>query len=221
MHRLLAVVAVGLALAAATTAGASAAPPAQDATPVAGLGVPGPEECRVEPRSLASLQALATPRAGGRPPTVPSGTPVALPEGEPADAETVAGITATIREFLACVNAGDQLRAFALYSDDFLRPFFGQPGTFTPENYARAATPQPIPTEEWRALVDVRDARVLADGRVGAVVVVDDPTSEDVAGPAGQTRDTSFVILVKRGDRWLVDGAIDDIPGEETGTPVP
>ena len=41
--------------------------------------------------------------------------------GEDADEATVQAVTQTYRELVACLNAGEFLRVYALYTDDYLR----------------------------------------------------------------------------------------------------
>jgi hypothetical protein len=187
---------------------------AQEGTPVPGRDAPAPEECRVEPRSLASFQALATPGAASTAPAVPPEAPEGLPPGEPADAATAAAIGATVRELLACYNAGERLRIFAFYSDGFLRPLFGAPAPFSQGAYDRFATPQPVPPELRVALVAIGEVRLLADGRAGAVVTVDDPNAA-----TGPSTTSSFLVFVRAGDRWLLDAAIEDVAADAAGTP--
>ena len=219
MPRLLAVVLTSLVLVAGTLVLVPARPDgsttlAQEATPVGSpvRDVPAPGECRVVPRSLASLQALATPAAGAVAPTASTGT--ALPPGEPADAATVAALTATAREVIACDNAGEALRTLALYSDRYLRQYFATPDAFTPDRYGALATPRPVDPGLQVALVAVRDARLLPDGRAAAVVVVDDPTAT-----GGKTRSTSILFFVEQDGRWLIDGAVEVVEAGATGTP--
>ncbi|HEV2072372.1 MAG TPA: hypothetical protein VGR29_01905 [Thermomicrobiales bacterium] len=59
----------------------------------------------------------------------------------------------------------------------------------------------------------IRDVRMLADGRVGALVTLVDP---DAPGP--EEADLRFVVFVMVGDRWLIDEVIEL---ETTGTPIP
>ena len=176
--------------------GGLAAEPAggQGATPAAGQVV-DPSACRVEPRTAESLQQLAaTPAAAQSTPggTAASPTVFVMPEGQPADEATVAAITATYQELVACLNAGDYLRAYALYSDAYLRRNFG------PEAIAAiAATPAPVEASRRVAFAGVREARVLQDGRVGAVV--------QVTGPDGGGGVAGFSVFARVGERWLVD----------------
>lgn len=141
-------------------------------TPVAGFVVSEPAACTVEPRPVDDLIALlATPPSG--PPDLP--TPVVVPSGEPADAATVAAVTATTREIVACVHAGDFLRAYALFTDDALRETLSGFQTGAPLTREQLAgffdgPPEPIPGNPPE--VRVLEARVLPDGRVLAVIEV-------------------------------------------------
>ncbi len=194
-------------LAAIGIAGLTALPGSSDARQ-AGRDVPLPAECQVPPRTLESLQALATPellaRAGSE------ASPVALPPGNPLDAETLAAITATARQVIACENAGEPWRALALYSDRFLRQYFGEPGVFTPERYAMIATPRPIAPEQQVALVAIADGRLLADGRAGATVTVNDPSNTEGGDQS------SFLSFVQQEGQWLVDSAVELPPPAAT-----
>jgi hypothetical protein len=179
--------------------------PAAGSTPV----VPAPAECQVAPRSLASLQALVgTPPAAPWPSDVPSEAD--LPQGPPADLATVAAIEAVAREYVACVNAWDLPRLLGLTTDNYARRFVAAEGPITAEVYAAMSTP--YPTEPaWRVeLLAVRDARVLADGRVGAVLVVRHPH------PEFDSISVTLFLFARVGDRWLVDDAIAVVPA---GTP--
>jgi hypothetical protein len=160
--------------------------------------VPDPAECRVAPRSLVSLQALLAPTAATWPPDVPSEAD--LPRGPAADPATVTAITAVARDYIACVNAWDVPRLLALATDDYVRRFVVVEGPITAEGYAEMATPSPA-EPAWRAaLLAVRDARVLPDGRVGAVLVLRHPR------PAADS--VTLFVFARSGDRWLLDDAI-------------
>lgn len=194
---------------------------AQDATPVALPVTPDPAACLVAPRTIDDLYALlgtpvpAAPEAEESESTPAGGSPeVSLPTGEPADSATVAAITATIVEAYACFNAGDYLSAFALYSDDALQRFTEQ-GPFTEDIAAFfLATPEAFPENFRSSVLAVRDVRVLPDGRIGALVDTNDPTSP----PEGT--DVDFVVFVEQGDRYLIDEEITDLEGSPAaGTP--
>ena len=177
---------------------------AQDATPAAFPVTPDPAECQVAPRPRDEVLALlaATPVAAASP---AAGLPTSvatedqLPAGESADPATVAAVVATAYELIACNNAGDFARVFAFYTDDLIRRVFGgDPALAAQVGRALAATPAPMAATRTE-LLDVRGVRVLADGRVGAVIEDRNP----------QRTAAFFAILVRAGDRWLVDGQID------------
>lgn len=138
-------------------------------TPVAG-DAPPPELCQAEARRFDELDALARRGPAGTPQT--SRTTDVLPAGEPADAATVAAVTATVRELVACWNAGELLRAYGLYTDDGLAALFARQGSFSRAAYDGLATPQPAPAAERAAILAIEDVRRLPDGTVGATVTI-------------------------------------------------
>lgn len=175
---------------------------AQEATPAGTTGaVPPPAACRVAPRSLAALRAAGTSTAA---PTAVA-TPAVLPAGTPADPATVAAIVAVTRERIACNNANDLLRILAFFTDEYLR----RTVDFGALARALDLPPTPVPAALRQGLVAVRDVRLLADGRVGAVVVTETPS----AAPPTQA---TFVRFRKVGDRWLIDDLTDLPPDQAT-----
>ncbi len=188
---------------------------AQDTTPVAGTFpvTPDPAECQVEPRSAEEFLAIsagATPTAAA-----PVASAVEVPLGEAADAETVAAVTTTVREILACFNAGDFPRAFSLFSTDAIRQTAAEDPL--PEEELRAfleATPEALPAGERTTLLALTDVMDLEDGQVGAFLA----TTDAFTGP-----DTVYVVFVQEDDRWLIDDIVEFlVPGggeEGEGTP--
>jgi hypothetical protein len=175
---------------------------AQAGTPVAAPNGPTADECMVEPRSKDELRALfreaaATPIPAG---LEASPTPAVPPEGAPADEQTVAEVTKTWRQYLACLAAGDQARMFALLSDAMVRRQFVIDIAFGVTENALfaylAATPEPLPADESVPFVPIEDVRLLSDGRVAVV------------GPGDQGRG-DVRIFVKQGDRWFLDDWFD------------
>jgi hypothetical protein len=118
------------------------------------------------------------------------------PPGDPADAQTVAAVNATWRQYVACLNAGDQPRMFALLSDRMvLRQLvvdiaFGVTEEALFDHFA--ATPVALAPDQSAPFVPSADALVLSDGRVAVV------------GPGDQGRG-DVRVFVKAGDRWLLD----------------
>ena len=193
-----------LLFAALTSALGTAGASAQDATPVALPITPDPAHCRVAPRSPEEVLALVsgTPVAATSPAAVLSAvaSEADLPAGTAADPATAAAIAATAYELIACNNAGDYPRVFAFYTDALIRGVFaGDPALVERLAADLARPPAPLPAAERAELLDVRGVRVLADGRVGAVVEDRNP----------QRTAAFFAILVRAGDRWLLDGQID------------
>jgi hypothetical protein len=172
---------------------------AQEATPVGELV--DPALCTTEPRPATFLRDLiATPV---------SATPVAaitqLPEGTEPDEQTREEITAVIVQLIACSNTGDLLRPLSLFGDEYLRRTLNATGTLTAEEalsaIAAIATPFAMTPELQIRLVEIRDMRVLADGRV-AVVVVTDPPQEGL--------DTDLFIFARGEDGWFIEDAVSD-----------
>jgi hypothetical protein len=173
---------------------------AQAGTLTADQDVASAAECTAAPRSEDELRALFRKAAATPIPTslelAASPTPAIAPLGDPADEQTVAEISATWREFIACISAGDQARLFALFSDDMvLRQFVVDIAFGVTEDALfdfLSATPVPLPLDQSATIVPFDDVRVLSDGRVAVV------------GP-GELGRGDIRIFVKEGDRWLLD----------------
>ena len=174
---------------------------AQAGTPAVDLDVTA-AECTVAPRSEDELRALfreavATPVLDT---SEASPRPAIAPTGDPADEQTVAEVSATWRQVIACIAAGDQARLFALFSDDMVRRQFVIDVAFGVTEDALfeflAATPVALPPDQSIPVPPFEDVRVLNDGRVAVV------------GPGEQGRG-DVRIFVKEGDRWLLDNWFD------------
>jgi hypothetical protein len=197
-----------------TIAFALAAPAAaQDASPVPGAAM---AVCAAEPRDVEELIGFyfspeGTPLATPTMATVDAES--ALPSGDPADAETVAAVSAVIIEMFACFGEQQYARAFSLMTDDLARQFgpdVADPSEDTPDEVRAlletqlAATPSPAGVQA--AIEPARDVRVLSEGRVGGVWQIDG--------------DAVFVVFERQDDRWLLDEVV-DILEEEGATPTP
>ncbi len=188
------------------------------------------DECLVEPptkESVGSIRATPAPApplpsqlSGGSGPLV-----VALQDGPPADAGTVAGIEATVRLLTACryhdrepfvlgwVSGEPAGRYFGLYSAEYFR--YGQTGGFFD-------TAIGIGGRYWRPQDEIPPAIeatvVLEDGRVAAIVA-------DDGGPGTFPTET-LIIFRQVGTVWLVDGIVSGqnagelIPGTPVAQPI-
>ncbi len=193
---------LALAMLLAPAAGATRAQ--ETATPTA--DVPAPEECLIAPHPIPVFPAGVGQRAAATPgPLVSTPAPAFVPpRGEAADAETVAAVTATVREALACRNAGDFLRAYALFTDDMLVDLFGGPSTVDLDVVlAVNEGPKPVPKARRLALVAISDVTLLPDGRAGAIV--------ETRGARRAFRDYLFFAFDPVTGRWLIDGQ-EDLP---------
>lgn len=137
---------------------------------------------------------------------MPGGLPRGVvPTGTAADPATVAAVTATTRELVACFNAGEPLRALGLYTPLARGRLYARQGAFGEDAYAALATPMPADPAERDAILAIRDVRLLPDGRAGATVtiayaVVPEPkTFFFVYAPAAD------------GSRWLIDGILGEL----------
>lgn len=194
---------VGLAAMLGVFGGAMAGS-AQDATPAAEpIIVPAANQCTVAPRDIAFFdQMTATPAAS------PVASPVAeLRAGEPADRTVRAAVLDTVRQALACTNAGNLLALYALHTDAFI--------TANPPSAddlaAMAADPAP-PTGDLASLWAIEDVQTLDDGRVIVIVHVVDPRS----GIDGLARAT--YVMVEQDGRYLIDAAT-SAPLDSAATP--
>jgi hypothetical protein len=196
---------------------------AQDATPVATSLAPAPEECIVEPITAERLNLVfagadtsGTPEVGA-PEVVTAASPVAspstftMPEGTPADEGTFAAVSAAVREYIACINAGDFAKVLALYTDAGLRELLADAiaqGVTGDQVLASFGTPSPLPPDQVTLLYSIDAIVILPDGRAAALVVGDDLTKPNPAGPA-------LIYFVQVDGQWLVDGFV---PTEEIVT---
>jgi plastocyanin len=163
---------------------------AQDATPAAGEVI-DPAECQVEPRAIEEIEQLVGTAGEGAGAT-PGADQAGSMEGEEADEATIQAVTQTYRELVACLNAGEFLRIYALYTDDYLRRTLNDAG-IDPQQLQ--ATPAPD-QRETTALVSVSEVRQLAGGRVTARV-------ETTSSPEG-TVSVVQGVLEPVGDRYLI-----------------
>ena|SRR5215212_8630387 len=190
---------------------------AAQATPEAGKErrVPA-EDCQVQPRSSDELFALLGLTEGSEAATPAPRTPVPAPPWITADKEMAAAAEETVHEWLACINADDNLRIAALMTDSALTRFFGT-GTADQIEQARATlagTPQPRPVKERAQLVTVTDVARLDDGRIVALADIKEPALR----PGGEQ--TLLLVFTPVGQRLLIDDVIEfSVVPRHAGTP--
>ncbi|MDQ3692545.1 MAG: hypothetical protein M3464_02810 [Chloroflexota bacterium] len=173
--------------------------------------VPLPEECVVDPRDQADIDAVLA--AGEHQLVLTDGLPVPL--GTRADGDTRFAVEETIYELVACLNAGDAARGATLFSDNGLRGFYGVPVDDTSAaEQAPAGTPTARPDEQWLLLRAVTDVSILVDGRVAAFVILDDPLLRGRA-------QTILFVFVNEGGAWLIDGTVGFSVVAPVATPTP
>ena len=175
---------------------------ARDVEPTAGWVTPDPAECRVEPRPVDAILAVAaTPVAATR--------PAAVSAGPPTDPVVAAAVVATVHELFACADAGDLPRLAALFSDGYVRRTlagFAAAFAFLP------TTPTPLPAAERAGFRLLCRPWLLTDGRVAVRVRADGGRGHVFLG------DHLFVLVPGRG-RFLVDE--DVVDGGVASTPPP
>ena len=173
---------------------------AQDEEQAGEPRVIAPEECQVEPRPADEVVALIAPAEGGQVPTTAPRAPLAVPLGEPAGGGVVDEVTATTRELLACLNAGDVARTAAVMTDNGFRRLYGTGQANADALGERlAGTPTALPEERRTRLIAVTDVSRVPGGRVVTFVVINDPTDL----PRGP--ETLLLTFDRVEDRWLVD----------------
>ena len=167
-----------------------------DRAPAPGGDAPPAALCVMAP---PAWEHLATAMSAPSPPTP---TPGLQPTGPVASAEIAADVRALVRTLVGCVNAGDPLRSYALYTDSYLARVFARQGALTVAQVADLATPRPDDGDAPTRIVEIGSPEIIGEGRVGFTLVL---------AYASVPMPTRFwVEAVQTGDGW----AIDDLRGE-------
>jgi hypothetical protein len=162
---------------------------ASDATP----GAPSAEsaQCAIAPRTLDDLErimASATP--------VPTRDRPASGATIDPDTETGRQVTSVIETLVSCLNAGDRLRAYALYTDAYLATIL------RPGDLPAIATPDPANPDDPTRIITI-ELHALAGGAVIATVTLD---------PALIPVHNIFeFILIPIDGQWRIDRVINEI----------
>jgi glutamine cyclotransferase len=129
--------------------------------------------CAVEPRDADALLGLWFDAEGT--PVVPASTADVAREraldpalGDPLDQDTTGAVEAIAREWAACTNAGDDLRADALLTDDYVQRRGPDAQSRDATAAVLAAPPTPRAPEALYSIGPAHQARVFPDGTVGA-----------------------------------------------------
>jgi hypothetical protein len=130
-------------------------------------------------------------------------------------------LVATMREAVACLNTPNTLAFLTFLTDQLLVESIARGGLPSDPMAAGAgtpaATPAPVPPEQYVTLVGVRNLRRLPDGRVGAFVDMTFPNE----GPEVQA---DYIVFRDEEGRWLIDLIISNLETQrppESGTPDP
>lgn len=136
---------------------------------------------------------------GGGPRPDPARFTLPPPPDDRAPDDPRAGIEATVRELLACANAGQPLSGFALYTEAFFRRFVASTGLSSDEflRTFEGLRGGDLPCTELAAIGALEP---LGDDRLAAVVTYA-PSSIDA------TPDPERYVFVRSEDgrRWLID----------------
>lgn len=137
-----------------------------------------------------------------------------LPQGSSPDADAIDGVTDTVQQAIACLNAGDMARYLALHTDDYVAGLAGQESPSQTLLDDLSAPPAPLDPAAQIGLISIEDVRMLADGRISVLFRQDNPS-----GPTGGPERVFFVLTEQRG-RYLIDEEIvPDNPNEGAATP--
>jgi len=198
----------GLALSASVAVPALA----QDSTPEGGTGggssrIISPAECVVEPRAAEEVYNLVGLGDPGAVAATPAATNLQVPLGEPAPADVRDALQPVIREWIACLNGNDRLRAAALFTDPGVRNFIGDYSTAPAEAQEQARTfiaaAEPREEDQYIRYIATTDQTILPDGRAAAFVVINEPA----APPAGP--ETLLLVFAQEGEDWRIDQIVD------------
>lgn len=164
---------------------------------------PAPVECTVEPRTIEEvilLVGIADPSDWDEPygQSLPPDREEPRPTGEPASAETVAAIKATMDQFALCSQTGTLLLQMAFWSDDLIKRVYTEPLT-SDVIPALQDGPDASPNEPISMDLAVERAELLEDGRVIADVQATVPSD------AGADLEFVSIVFVQQGHRWLMD----------------
>ncbi|MEJ7761624.1 MAG: hypothetical protein WKF80_02395, partial [Thermomicrobiales bacterium] len=137
-----------------------------------------------------------------------SSTPAMAASASLLPEEATEGITLTMERITACLNEGDFARFTALFTDASWQRGSNDVEAAQVLADVVSTPPAPLPVEKRVDLVAIRDMRSLADGRVAAVVVLNDGHDAEP--------DLDLVVFERVGEVWLIDEVIADYDASAT-----
>lgn len=169
-----------------------------------------PDECVSEPMAAADLAAKLGSEAEFQ------GVQISVPLGEPADIDTSLLVNDTVREVIACLNGEDYLRLGSLTTDYGAQQLLAGLAAQAGDDIEGRLAQEPVARGEEALirLIAVTDQTVLADGRLAAFVVLNEPTNL-IRGP-----ETYLFVFTREGDALRLDGLFGfSVAPAPTGTP--
>lgn len=147
-------------------------------------------ECTIAPRSLDDYeQILATPYSEGDPAVNHRGDT----DSAPADPATIAGVTESMRQLLACNRLETLYQHYSLYSIAAIR-YQASLGNLNLESLEESSLLSMTPVSEQGPLPDqlvIDQVSIFPDGRAGAWV--------------SANAEIAYVTFVYEGGQWLID----------------
>lgn len=182
-----------------------------------GLVLPNPAECTVEPRSVENLTQLASGPIPNLTPineAIAAATPTMSVTADPAMMNQVLGL---IRQSIACRNAGDYTRAFALYTDEYAQALLmgaivGS-GVDAQSVIVAISTPNAQPSYLWKGVSAFGPVEMLSP-TLSATLVVGQSAQ---AGSASIESIERFWVVNDNGTLRIA--AIENLNHDMTGTP--
>jgi hypothetical protein len=171
---------------------------------------PGTIACDVPPRTAPEILALLSSQTGDRP--VVTLAP-SLPPGVRADAVTVAEISSTVQHLEACLNTGDVLRFYALFSNGWFRNLTQTEDLRRELATLATAPPGPRPEGYRETFVGPWHVMRLEEQRVLAAEIWFGSEDDLRLDPSL----TKILLFVEHDGRWLIDALIERVFIPECG----
>ena len=157
------------------------------------IDIPEASDCTIEPRPIDSLILITSA------PDSPVATDMTWDLLKPASDVQREAVEETVRQFVACGNAGDYERVLATSTLNYLAPQFAVLDAAAREAATeRARTSVPVADLNRIAIESIEPARSLEDGRLATRVVTIDPINHP-------HRIEVMLILASEDGIWRID----------------